>query len=70
MSIQRFAEYAAAFERAFASDDWSVVEPFFTVDAEYEVGLPALTSEPCLRGRKAVLDYFKTPSTGASRRAR
>ena len=27
--IDRFAAYAGAFEKAFADDDWSVVEPFF-----------------------------------------
>lgn len=61
-SIPRFAEYAAAFEKAFASDDWSVVEPFFTEDAEYEIGLGppfAPESGSCVRGREAVLRYFK-----------
>lgn len=33
--IARFAEYAAAFERVYASDDWSQLEPYFTEDAEY-----------------------------------
>jgi hypothetical protein len=71
MSIPRFAEYAAAFEKAFASDDWSVVEPFFTEDAEYEVGLgPPFTPEAgsCLRGRDAVLGYFKNALDAFDRR--
>ncbi len=38
MSIApRFGAYAAAFERAVAEDDWSLIEPFFTEDAVYEV---------------------------------
>lgn len=71
MSIPRFAAYAAAFEKAFASDDWSVVEPFFTEDAEYEVGLgPPFTPESgsCLRGRDAVLAYFKKALDAFDRR--
>jgi ketosteroid isomerase-like protein len=56
--IPRFAEYAAAFEKAYASDDWSLVEPFFHEDAVYEVG----TAPPLggtFRGRDAILAYFK-----------
>ena len=34
--VARFGEYAAAFERAFEDDDWSVLEPYFTDDAVYE----------------------------------
>lgn len=59
MSISdRFFAYAAAFENARVSDDWSVVEPFFTENAVYDVPL-----EPPLGGhfvgRKNVLAYFK-----------
>lgn len=71
MSIPRFAEYAAAFEKAYSSDDWSVVEPYFTEDAEYEVGLgPPFTPESgsCLRGRDAVLAYFKKSLDAFDRR--
>jgi hypothetical protein len=71
MSIPRFAEYAAAFEKAFASDDWSVVAPFFSEDAEYEVGLgPPFTPESgsCLRGRDAILGYFKKALDAFDRR--
>ena len=35
-SLERFGQYAAAFEQAFESDDWSVLEPYFTEDAVYE----------------------------------
>ena len=33
---QRFLGYAAAFEVAYATDDWSHLDPFFTADAVYE----------------------------------
>jgi ketosteroid isomerase-like protein len=56
--VAHFAAYAAAFEKAFASDDWSGVEPFFTDDAVYEVGLaPPLGGR--FEGRAAILAYFK-----------
>jgi ketosteroid isomerase-like protein len=56
--IPHFARYAAAFEKAYANDDWSLVEPFFTEDAVYEVGLgPPLGGR--FEGRAAILAYFK-----------
>lgn len=56
--MARFAAYAAAFEKAFASDDWSLVEPFFTEDAVYEVALdPPMGGR--FEGRAAILAYFK-----------
>jgi hypothetical protein len=65
--IPRFAAYAAAFEKAYASDDWSIVEPFFTEDAVYEVGLgPPLGGR--FEGRPAVLAYFKRALDGFDRR--
>lgn len=56
--IGRFAEYAAAFEKAFETDDWSPLESFFTDDAVYMVGLASLRAEP-VEGRDAILAYFK-----------
>ena len=54
----QFGAYAAAFEKAFVSDDWSLVEPFFTEDAIYEVGLdPPMGGR--FEGRPAILAYFK-----------
>ena len=35
--LARFQEYADAFEEVFESDDWSLLEPFFTEDAVYEI---------------------------------
>jgi hypothetical protein len=56
--IPRFAEYAAAFEKACASDDWSLLEPYFTRDAVYEVGLePPMGGR--FEGRSAILAYFQ-----------
>ncbi len=53
-----FGVYAAAFEKAFESDDWSLVEPFFTEDASYEVYLePPMGG--CFEGRASILAYFK-----------
>ena len=53
-----FVKYAAAFEKAYQSDDWSPVADYFTADAVYEVDLP----EPMggrFDGREAILAYFK-----------
>ncbi len=53
-----FAAYAEAFEKAFVSDDWSLVEPFFVEDAIYEIGLdPPMGGR--IEGRAAILAYFK-----------
>lgn len=57
--IPRFAEYAAAFEKAYASDDWSVVEPFFAEDAVYEVH-SELPFGGRFEGRAAILACFKS----------
>ncbi len=56
-AIPRFAAYAAAFEQAYASDDWSLVEPFFTEDAVYDPGLPGLLGDR-VQGRAAILAFF------------
>jgi hypothetical protein len=57
-ALQRFVAYAAAFEKAYASDDWSVVEPFFTEDAVYDAGLPGLLAGR-IAGRDSILAYFR-----------
>ena len=51
--LSRFHAYAAAFETAFASDDWSVLEPFFTEDAGNEL------NGGRVEGRPAVLQAFR-----------
>jgi hypothetical protein len=66
--IPYFAKYAAAFEQAYATDDWSLVEPFFTEDAVYEVvGLPPPLGGRS-EGRAAILAYFKRVLDGFDRR--
>ena len=56
--IPRFAAYAAAFEKSFASDDWSLLEPFFTEDAVYDIPVgPPLGGR--IEGRAAILAWFK-----------
>ncbi len=51
MLTGRFMAYAQAFERAYESRDWSVLQDYFTEDASYEVvGPERLRSES--RGRK------------------
>jgi hypothetical protein len=66
-AIPHFARYAAAFEKAFESDDWSGVEPWFTEDAVYEVELPAPFGGR-FEGRPAILAYFKQVLDGFDRR--
>jgi len=51
--LSRFHAYAAAFEAAFASDDWSVLAPFFTEDAANELNGARVD------GRSAVLQGFR-----------
>jgi hypothetical protein len=55
---QHFVHYAAAFERAFESDDWSEIEILVAPDAVYEVGLPLLGEER-REGRAEVVAWFK-----------
>ena len=65
--IDRYLAYAAAFEVAFDSDDWSAVKPFFTDDAVYETfGGPPFAGR--WEGRDAVLAYFKEVLDGFDRR--
>lgn len=57
--IPRFAAYAAAFEKAVESDDWTLVEPFFTEDAVYVVDVgPPFGGR--FEGRDAILAYFQS----------
>ncbi len=56
--IAYFGAYAAAFEKAFVSDDWSLVGAFFTEDAIYEVDLETPMGGR-FEGRAAILAYFK-----------
>jgi hypothetical protein len=56
--LARYLAYAAAFEEAFRSDDWSCVAPYFTEDAVYRVsGGPPIGGT--WSGRDAVLAHFR-----------
>ena len=65
--IARFQEYAAAFEQVYKSDDWSVLEPYFTEDAVYEIlgGQPFAGKH---EGRDAVLAHMKRSVDSFDRR--
>ena len=65
--IDRYLAYAAAFEEAYASDDWSKLEPYFTEDAVYEFIAPAPFGGKH-DGRAAVLEQFKNSVNGLDRR--
>ena len=65
--IERFGEYAAVFEDVYKSDDWSLLEPYFTEDAVYEI----FGGEPFAgrhEGREAILKYLKLSLDGFDRR--
>ncbi len=66
-NIARFAAYAAAFENAYESDDWSVVEPFFAENAVYDAGSARFLGGH-FEGRDAILAYFKDALDGFDRR--
>jgi hypothetical protein len=52
--LERFLEYAQAFEKSYADDDWSRLEPYFARDAVYRV--VGSTSWDCeVKGRKQVI---------------
>jgi len=66
-NIPRFVAYAAAFEEAVASNDWSRLEPYFREDVVYEIGLPSLGTERC-EGRDALFQWFDAVFEGFDRR--
>jgi hypothetical protein len=56
--LARYLAYAAAFEEAFRSDDWSCVAPYLTEDVTYRVsGGPPIGGT--WTGRDAVLAHFR-----------
>lgn len=55
--VRHFVNYAIKFEQAYASGDWSLIAPCFTVDAGYAVsGSEAFAGTH--QGRDAILAYF------------
>lgn len=67
-TIARFAQYAAAFEEAYESDDWTAVAPYFAEDAVYEIADVPAPLAGLFEGRAAVLAYFKSVLDGFDRR--
>jgi ketosteroid isomerase-like protein len=66
-STDRYMAYAAAFEDAYASDDWSKLEPYFTEDAVYAFVAPAPFGGE-YKGRAAVLRQFQNSVNSLDRR--
>ena len=65
--LERFEAYAEAFETAYASDDFSILEPFFTEDAVYEtLADPPLGSRQ--EGRNAITAFMKASVASFDRR--
>jgi hypothetical protein len=59
--LDRYLEYADAFEESFVDDDWSRLEAYFTADAIYD-------GDPIARGRNAVLAKLQKAVNGFDRR--
>lgn len=65
--IERFGEYAEAFETFVKTDDSAVLEPFFCEDAVYEtLGGPPFAGRH--EGREAVFGYLKASLDAFDRR--
>jgi len=65
--VERFGAYAEAFEQAYASDDWSVLEQYFTEDAVYNfIAAPPLGGRH--EGRATILRDFQSAVNGFDRR--
>ena len=65
--VERFLEYAQAFEDAYDSDDWSLLEPYFTEDAVYDfIAGPPLGARH--ESRATILSDFRDAVNGFDRR--
>ncbi len=56
--LARYLEYADAFEKSYADDDWSHVAPYFTTDAVYDGDQPATGRDAVLAKLKNGVDTF------------
>jgi len=64
--LQRFAAYAADFEKTFEDDDWTRLEVYFAEDATYTVtGTPF---DCTIQGRDAIFRAIKKSIDGFDRR--
>ena len=61
-----FMDYAAAFEQTYVDDDWSRLQPFFAVDASYEIRGGPLACK--IGGRDAIFAGLKKSIDGLDRR--
>lgn len=61
-----FMDYVAAFEQAYADDDWSRLTPFFSEDATYQVKGGPLACE--ISGRDEILSGLKKSVDGLDKR--
>ena len=65
--VERFLEYAQAFEDAYDSDDWSLLEPYFTEGAVYDfIAGPPLGGRH--ESRATILNDFQAAVNGFDRR--
>ncbi len=65
--LARFQQYADAFEVVYANDDWSLLEPYFTEGAVYEIhAAPPFAARN--EGREAVFAALKASLDGTDRR--
>ncbi|MCK6556752.1 nuclear transport factor 2 family protein [Candidatus Binatia bacterium] len=65
--LDRYLRYAAAFETAYASDDWNVLDPLFTEDAVYETIAAPPFGTVC-NGLAAIKAFFTQSVNGFDRR--
>jgi hypothetical protein len=66
-TLARFQQYADAFEEVFENDDWSLLEPYFTEDAVYEIhAAPPFGARS--EGRDNVFAALKASLDGNDRR--
>jgi len=65
--VGRYLGYAAAFEQAYATDDWSVLDSHFTVDAVYETIAGPPFGTRC-EGVSAIKTFFAEAVNGFDRR--
>ena len=65
--IERYLRYAAAFETAYASNDWTVLDPLFTADAVYETIAAPPFGTVCT-GLAAIKAFFAQSVDGFDRR--
>lgn len=65
--VELFKKYAAAFEVAYKTDNWELIEPYFADDAVYHVaGGPPLGGH--YEGRAAVIQFLKDSVHGFDQR--